>query len=357
MNPKTVEPEIERILGPQTIVHSVERSGKSGWCHTLKISTSKGNYFLKECSDYESAEPMFRGEAAALKHLHDMMPTACPEPYGWGQYKNRPGTWFLLMEFLDFAKEASLLAKTQQDHSAPSEQDTEAGNFSSMKDAGIKLPTAKQIAQFVSEMHKSTSGTSPDGKFGFHVPTCHGKFVQPNDWNSSWSQYFSNLLTLIYEMDINNGGASSEYEKAFKTLQKHTIPRLLEPLQADGRVLNPCLVHGDLWEGNMGLSEETGEPMVYDPALFYAHNEFELGMWQTTFVPRESGQAYRDHYLQLVPPSEPKEEYEDRIVLYSLFFNMCHSMHWTKETQQSILEDMTFLNNKYLTDEDATSGE
>ncbi|KAI0147357.1 Fructosamine kinase-domain-containing protein [Xylariaceae sp. FL1272] len=335
MNPETLDPEVICFLDPHANVTSVERSGQSGWCRTFKISTSTRSYFLKDCDDIEFAEPMFKGEFAALKHLHDKMPTACPRPFGYGQYKNSPGTWFLLMDFLDFAKEDSLRDKIIQDDCSPSEQCAEAAILSPKKDACIQLPTAKQIAQFVSEMHTRTTGTSPGGTFGFEVPTCHGKFIQPNDWNSSWSQYFSNLLTLIFEMDIKNNSASSEYKEAFKTLREHVIPRLLEPLQADGRILNPCLVHGDLWEGNMGLSKETGEPMVYDPALLYAHREFELGMWRTTFIPHDSGQSYRGHYRNLVPPSEPQEDYEDRIVLYSLFFNISHSAHWPKVSRQT----------------------
>ena len=32
------------------------------------------------------------------------------------------------------------------------------------------------------------------------------------------------------------------------TLEK-VVPRLLLPLQSDGRVLKPCLLHGDCWDG------------------------------------------------------------------------------------------------------------
>ena len=52
------------------------------------------------------------------------------------------------------------------------------------------------------------------------------------------------------------------------------IPRLLRPLESNGRKILPSLVHGDLWYGNAGIIDEgTEEGIVYDPASFWAHNE------------------------------------------------------------------------------------
>ncbi len=39
----------------------------------------------------------------------------------------------------------------------------------------------------------------------------------------------------------------------------------LEPLQSNGRVLKPCLVHGDLWEENTATDLETGKINVVSP--------------------------------------------------------------------------------------------
>jgi Fructosamine kinase len=32
------------------------------------------------------------------------------------------------------------------------------------------------------------------------------------------------------------------------------------------------------WSGNAGTDTETGKPIIYDPAAFYAHNEYEIGI-------------------------------------------------------------------------------
>ncbi|KAI3323756.1 hypothetical protein HD806DRAFT_495526 [Xylariaceae sp. AK1471] len=36
------------------------------------------------------------------------------------------------------------------------------------------------------------------------------------------------------------------------------IPRLLDPLTAEGRSIKPRLIHGDLWEANIGTDVQTG---------------------------------------------------------------------------------------------------
>lgn len=225
--------------------------------------------------------------------MHDLMPTSCPEPIGWGWYDEDPNTYFLVMEFLHLR---------------------------------LGTPDSDKITDLLVKFHKTTQGTSPDNKFGFHVPTCHGKIIQPNDWNCLWSRFFDQLITVFFDADIAANGPFPAYEEAFAVLRKLVIPRLLEPLQQDGRVLIPCLVHGDLWQENMAINLNTNEPMLYDPAMFYGHNEFEMGMWRTSFVPLDD--TYRMRYKSKFEPSEPAEEWDDRNRLYSLFYHLSHSAHW-----------------------------
>ena len=39
-------------------------------------------------------------------------------------------------------------------------------------------------------------------------------------------------------------------------------------------VIQPVLLHGDLWSGNISQSED-GDPVIFDPASYYGHNEAE----------------------------------------------------------------------------------
>ncbi|KAH9905312.1 Fructosamine/Ketosamine-3-kinase [Xylariomycetidae sp. FL2044] len=317
---ESLDPAILKCLPEGINVVKRVEWGLSGWTDTSRLTTELPDgtvkeYFLKTCSA-EVAHDMFKGEFKGLETMYELFPTACPKPRGWGECHAEPGTFFVIMDFLYFVVD--------------------------------EHPSPDMVGRLVSELHKKTAGTSPNGQFGFYVPTCHGKVVQPNQWDTNWSRYFSNLLTVFYDVDMAVNGSFPAYEEAFAIVKQDVIPRLLGALQSEGRVLKPCLVHGDLWHPNIGLSKETDEPMIYDPALFYGHNEFEIGMWNTTFV--EFGKPYREIYVEYYGRSEPTAEWDDRNRLYSMFFHISHSAHWpseSKATRIRILEDMQFLINKY----------
>lgn len=269
----------------------------SGWTQTayvraqLPLAGPVQEYFMKTCSaDFGAL--MMEGEFHFLKAIHAHIPASCPEPLGWGECQTKPGTFFLLMEFL---------------HLEPEHPDAEA------------------LSKLTADLHRLSAGETE--QFGFPVPNCHGKIIQPNDWDADWSNYFTNLITAFYNADIAaNGPEDGEYGRLFELLKRHVIPRLLKPLQAEGRVLQPCLVHGDLWRENTCLTQETNRPMVYDASAFYGHNEYEVGTWRTVFVAFD--ESYREQYRRHYPASEPKEEWEDRNRLYSIPFNITHSAGW-----------------------------
>ncbi len=99
---------------------------------------------------------------------------------------------------------------------------------------------------------------------------------------------------------------------------------MLEPLQAEGRTLKPSLIHWDLWEENTGTDLASDQPVVFDPAVMYAHNEFELGMWRRDVV--RFGKSHVRQYLRHVPPSEPFEQWDDRNRLYSIKYDLAHGI-------------------------------
>jgi protein-ribulosamine 3-kinase len=68
-------------------------------------------------------------------------------------------------------------------------------------------------------------------------------------------------------------GPCPEIDKLQKLLVEKVIPRLLRPLESNGRSIRPCLVHGDLWHGNASTSSDTNEPYAFDSCALWAHNE------------------------------------------------------------------------------------
>jgi len=97
------------------------------------------------------------------------------------------------------------------------------------------------------EIAKLHSYTSPNGKFGFHVPTCCGSTEMPNDWESSWTQFFGkHRLQAILNDDRRNNGPDSEMEELGKQCVEQVVPRLLDALEENGNSIKPVLLHGDL---------------------------------------------------------------------------------------------------------------
>lgn len=94
------------------------------------------------------------------------------------------------------------------------------------------------------------------------------------------------------------------------------MPRLLRPLETEGRILKPSLVHGDLWEGNTVVDGNTKEPLIFDSSAFWAHNEYELGIWRA--VRSKLGRPFIEEYFRLCPPSPPTEDMNDRNGLYAM---------------------------------------
>lgn len=56
------------------------------------------------------------------------------------------------------------------------------------------------------------------------------------------------------------------------TLEK-LISRLLLPLERGGRNIQPRLVDGDIWDGNVFIDLKSNTFVVYDAICIYAHNE------------------------------------------------------------------------------------
>ncbi|KAL9093908.1 MAG: hypothetical protein Q9165_003831 [Trypethelium subeluteriae] len=126
------------------------------------------------------------------------------------------------------------------------------------------------------------------------------------------------------------------------TLEK-VVPRLLLPLQSEGRQLKPCLIHGDCWDGNTAMDANTGDAFVFDVCSFYGHNEYDTGNWR---APRHrlSNKAYIRNYKMHFPVSEPVEDWDARNLLYSLCFNIGNTIYIPGSQQRQVVyDDMTTL--------------
>ncbi len=274
---------------------------------------------------------MMEAEHQSIMEIHSYMPDFVPQPVSWGKFKQAsPETFFYLMEFLEL---------------------------------GPEIVEPAEFCRRVAQLHDMS--VSPTGKFGFHLVTWHGPNPQNTTWEGNWCTFFTRLLTQFFDREIAQNGPQPDYEAAFKTFAQMVVPQILIPLQSDGRVLKPCLIHGDLWEENTGLNLETGLPVVFDASAMYAHNEMELGMWRSDRYRFDS--PYLRQYLSYMPPSEPVEQFDDRNRLYCIKFTIAHCLGWPGSSQSDrqeygsshkhislltnalhrVWDDMRYLSDKY----------
>ncbi|KAI0020408.1 Fructosamine/Ketosamine-3-kinase [Xylariomycetidae sp. FL0641] len=210
----------------------------------------------------------------------------------------------------------------------------------------MELPDPVKLGKSLAELHRKSR--SPTGQFGFHVTTFDGKLPLHTTWESNWTTFFQRLLRGVWELDRQLNGAWAELDAAMDTVLAKVVPRLLDPLTADGRTLKPCLIHGDLWESNIGTDADTGDVYIYDACAYYAHHEKEIAMWRVAHH-RMQDPRYTEEYLKHYPPSEPVGEFEDRARLYALQTLVIHAAHYPgAETRRTALEECRALVARYV---------
>ena len=216
---------------------------------------------------------MIQGEYESMKAINSVLPRFVPVPYAWGRYKkDTPEMYFLLLEF---------------------------------RRVGQQPPDPVKFVTQLAKLH--TRSVSPTGKFGFHITTCHAKLPQVTDcWEESWEVLFKKQLAQMMKLDHEKHGPWEEFQAVCALILDKVIPRLLRPLQSEGRSIKPCLVHGDLWDENTAGDKSTGRPFVFDAGSFYAHNEYEIGNWRSVRH-RLSSRTYVKKYLKAMPASQPGE--------------------------------------------------
>ena len=69
-----------------------------------------------------------------------------------------------------------------------------------------------------------------------------------NEWDGSWCSLFSRHLGHVMEL-ARPIFQWPHFDIVCRLTHDKVVPRLLQPLQAEGRVLKPCLVHGECWDG------------------------------------------------------------------------------------------------------------
>jgi len=169
--------------------------------------------------------------------------------------------------------------------------------------------TASQacFGQQFAEMHRFSSD-----RYGWHRNNTIGATPQINDWSDSWVEFFrSHRLGYQLKLAAANGFTGSIQKKG---------ERLMDNLERyfSSYVPQPSLMHGDLWGGNHGV-DEYGNPVIFDPAVYYGDREADLAM---TSLFGGCSTAFYDAYHESWPLDEG---YNVRKALYNLYHILNHA--------------------------------
>ncbi|KAK4381192.1 Protein-ribulosamine 3-kinase, chloroplastic [Sesamum angolense] len=253
-----------------------------------RYDTDAGSFFVK--TNRSIGPSMFEGEALGLNSMYETRSIRVPKPFKVGPLPT--GGSYIIMEFIEFGA-------SRGDQSA--------------------------LGRRLAEMHKAAKS----GKgFGFDVDNTIGSTPQINTWTSDWIEFYG-VHRLGYQLKLarQQFGDSLIYEKG-QRLVKNMAPLF------DGAVIEPCLLHGDLWSGNIS-SDKNGDPVILDPACYYGHNEAEFGMsWCAGF-----GGSFYSAYFEVMPKQPGFEQRRDLYMLYHYLnhYNLFGSGY--RSSAMSIIDD------------------
>lgn len=200
---------------------------------------------FRQVHQNDKGKDMVSSEFMSMALLHSTVPELVVKPIGWGAYEAEKDVYFFLCHFVELKKNDP--------------------------------PPVDMFADLIVEMHNK--GEVPGGKFGLTYAGYSGSKPQVFPVCDTWEECFTRGLTGTFGAEEATHGSDEEFRELRKQLMEKVIPRLLRPLETEGRKIVPTLVHGDLWDGNVAINAATGTPVIYDPAPLYAHNECGYPVW------------------------------------------------------------------------------
>jgi fructosamine-3-kinase len=107
--------------------------------------------------------------------------------------------------------------------------------------------------------------------FGWNRDNTIGSTPQLNGWDANWVTFFRDRR-LRYQLSLaGNKGHGGRLQQRGEAL----LDRVGEFFSAYQPA--PSLLHGDLWGGNRA-ADEHGNPVIFDPAVYYGDREADLAM-------------------------------------------------------------------------------
>ncbi|UOQ45274.1 fructosamine kinase family protein [Halobacillus salinarum] len=172
-------------------------------------------------------------------------------------------------------------------------------------EGGSQSADGERLGHELARLHQQQAN-----EFGLGESTFVGTLEQPNEWCSSWLDYYREFrlkpqLTTAIAKDRMAGSRRSKLETVISRLEEWITH---EP--------KPALLHGDLWGGNWMTGPDG--PYLIDPSVLYGDPAFELAFTELFGgFPSSFYKTYEE--TSPLPP-----HYEDIKPLYQLFYLLVH---------------------------------
>ena len=138
------------------------------------------------------------------------------------------------------------------------------------------------------------------GSFGLNTDNYMGALPQNNQPTDNWIDFFIHQrLQPQVQLAINR--------RLMEPAHAHLFEKLYQQLGSIFEVEPAALLHGDLWSGNF-LCDDTGKPVLIDPAVYYGHRCIDLAM--TTLFGGFDALFYESYQYHFPLPSNYRQQWE-----------------------------------------------
>ena len=224
---ETIGADIAAATGQQAELSGQESTGGGCINQTLRVRYGADSYFVKLNS--ASRADMFAAEALGLRELQDSHTLRVPEAVCWGDDGESA---YLVLEHLELGGRDDLAA----------------------------------LGEGLAAMHRVTRE-----RFGWDTDNTIGSTLQINTCEHDWVDFWrTQRLQFQLELAAENGHGGRLQSQGEKLLD--AFPALFADYSPPA-----SLLHGDLWSGNYAFNR-SGEPVIYDPAVYYGDREADLAM-------------------------------------------------------------------------------
>lgn len=262
----------KNAVGGGCINEAYKLNGKDGKSWFVKLNSASGlkENGLKENGLAKSGLAMFEAEQKGLREMAITKTIRVPNPVCAGVTEQKA---YLVMEYVDLTSRST---------------------------------DSKKLGQQLAAMHQITHS-----QFGWDIENTIGSTPQINTFESNWIEFWREHR-LRFQLQLAARKSCGRHLQRKGNQLMDSFPAFFSAYQP-----RASLLHGDLWGGNCS-GDSNGNPVIYDPAVYYGDHEADLAM---TELFGGFGQTFYSAYAEIFPIDAG---YPQRKVLYNLYHILNH---------------------------------